>query len=191
MFFTSRYRVLAMLMLAFALSACGNNLMPSDEDERPAVVAGTEGHLPTQKASDFTLSDTSDGSVTLSDYLQGGENAADAVVIYFTMWCSTCAAHTSDIVSTIKPLYADNDVHFLIVDYVSGSVNDTIIEKENNISDSWGLEVLSDYQNVVKDQLHGGMGITVVIDGDGTILYNQDYGNGLKIIEALEQAVSN
>lgn len=191
MFFISKLQMIALLVFTLCLTACGENLLPSDSDKRSSVVAGSEGHLPTQKARDFTIPRTDEQDVTLSNYLAGGSDAADAVLIYFTMWCSTCAAHTSDIVSTIKPLFADKDVHFLIVDYVSGSLADTTIEKENNISDSWGLEVLSDFQNTVKDQLHGGMGVTVVIDGDGTILYNQDYGNGLKVIEALEQAVAN
>lgn len=179
-----------LMFIIFFLSACAD-LKPSDEDKRASVIAGSEGHLPTQKSKDFTLSRTDDQAVTLSNYLETGSDPADAVLIYFTMWCSICAAHTSDIVSTIKPLFVDKKVHFLIVDYVSGSLADTIIEKENNISDSWGLEVLSDYQNIVKDQMHGGMGVTVVIDADGTILYNQDYGNGLKIIEALNLAVTD
>ena len=183
-------KFIGLVLIIFFLSACAD-LKPSDDDERASVVAGSEGHLPTQKSKDFTLSRTDDEDVTLSDYLDTGSDPADAVLIYFTMWCSTCAAHTSDIVSTIKPLFADDNVHYLIVDYVSGSLADTVIEKENNISDSWGLEVLSDNQNIVKDQMHGGMGVTVVIDADGTILYNQDYGNGLKIVEALNEAVAN
>jgi len=177
------------MAFVISLSACAD-LKPSDDDERASVVAGSEGHLPTQKSKDFTLSRSDDQTVTLSNYLEAGNDPADAILIYFTMWCSTCAAHTSDIVSTIKPLFSDKNVHYLIVDYVSGSLADTVIEKENNISDSWGLEVLSDFQNLVKDQFHGGMGVTVVIDGDGTILYNQDYGNGLKIIEELNVAVA-
>ena len=164
--------------------------MPSDSDKRPSVVAGTEGYLPTQKVKDFSLTRTDSEVVNISDYLQDGSDPQDAIVVYFTMWCSTCAAHTGDIVSTIMPLFSNKNVRYLIVDYVSGSIASTIIEKENNISDSWGLEVLSDYQNKVKDQLHGGMGVTVVIASDGEILYNQDYGNGLKVIEALNQAVS-
>ena len=171
------------------LTACGENLLPSNDDKRPAVIAGTEGHLPSQKVSSFTLTSTDNQTVNLSDYLQGGSSPADAVVLYFTMWCSTCAAHTGDIVSTIKPLFAGDNIEYIIVDYVSGSVVDTIREKESNISDSWGLTVLSDYQNIAKDQLHGGMGVTIVIDNDGTIMFNQDYGNGLKVIDALNQAL--
>ena len=178
-------------MCAILVSACGDNLLPSDEDKRPTIVAGTEGHLPTQKSKDFTLSRTDNQDVTLSNYLENGSDASDAILIYFTMWCSTCAAHTSDIVSTIKPLFNNKNIHYLVVDYVSGSLASTIVEKENNISDSWGLEVLSDFQHTVKDQLHGGMGVTIVIDSDGTILYNQDYGNGLKVIDALNQAVDS
>jgi hypothetical protein len=188
MYFINKSLVISLVIM---LAACGENLIPSGEDNRSTVVAGTEGYLPTQKSKDFTLSRTDDQIVTLSNYLETGTDSADAVLIYFTMWCSICAGHTSDIVSTIKPLFADKDLRILIVDYVSGSLADTIIEKENNISDSWGLEVLSDYQNIVKDQLHGSMGVTVVIDGDGTILYNQDYGNGLNVIEALNQAVAS
>ena len=184
------FRLFVLSVGLILLTACGSDLMPSSSDKRPSVVAGTEGHLPTQKAKDFTLDVTDGSTITLSDYLDTGTNASDAVLVYFTMWCSTCAAHTSDIVSSIKPLFTNKDVHYLVVDYVSGSVASTITEKENNISDSWGLEVLSDYQNTVKNQLHGGMGVTVVIDGDGTILYNQDYGNGLNVIEALNQAVA-
>jgi len=183
-------RNIAIFTLVLLMTACGD-LLPSSDDERSAVVAGSEGHLPTQKTKDFALSRTDEQTVTLSSYQASGSDPADAVLIYFTMWCSICAAHTDDIVTTVKPLFEDKDVHFLIVDYVSGSVADTILEKENNISDSWGLEVLSDYQNIVKDQLHGGMGVTVVIDSDGTILYNQDYGNGLNVIDALNVAVAD
>lgn len=187
MFFIKQVSVLVIMIL---LTACGD-LIPSDDDKRSEVVAGSEGHLPSQKAKDFTLTRTDEQTVTLTSYLDAGSDPADAVLVYFTMWCSICAAHTSDIVSTIKPLFVDKNVHILIVDYVSGSVADTISEKESNISDSWELEVLSDYQNIVKDQLHGSMGVTVVIDSDGTILYNQDYGNGLKVIDALNEAVGS
>lgn len=191
MYFIDKLRVISLLVLAIFLTACGDNLMPSGDDKRPPVIAGTEGYLPTQKAKNFTLNRVDEQAVVLANYLDTGSDPADAVLIYFTMWCSTCAAHTSDIVSTMRPLFANDNVRFLVVDYVSGSLADTIREKENNISDSWGLEVLSDYQNIVKDQLHGGMGVTVIIDSDGTILYNQDYGNGLKVIEALNEAIAS
>jgi len=179
---------ISIIVMSLGITACGENLMPSDSDQRPSVEVGSEGHLPTQTIKDFTLTRTDDQDVVLSDYLDGGNDPADAILIYFTMWCSICAAHTGDIASSIKPLYEDYDVRYLIVDYVSGSLEDTISEG-SSISDSWGLEILSDNKNVVKDQLHGGMGVTIVIDGEGTIFYNQDYGNGEKVEEALDQAL--
>ena len=125
------------------------------------------------------------------DDLSGGADGAAVVVVCFTMWCSTCAAHTESLATMIKPTYVDKgrDVRYLIVDYVSESMMDMVAA--NDISPRFGFRVLSDYQNIVKDQLHGGMGVTAVIDNDGTIFYNLDSGTGLKVMEAIDNALAN
>lgn len=178
-----------MSLFAIYLTACGDidhDLLPSDSDQRPNVVAGTIGHLPNQVSADFTINDSQNNLFTLSDYLEGGATPADAVVLYFTMWCPICLGHTDHMFNTIRPQFqTQRNVVFVLVDYISGSVALTrASEIANGYSDS-GFITVADVDQALYKQYHAANGTTVVISGDGTILLNEDYRTGANLIKAL------
>ncbi|MDH5301359.1 MAG: peroxiredoxin family protein [Gammaproteobacteria bacterium] len=175
-----------LLVFLLALTGCQDDLLPSGEDKRPSVIAGSIGHLPTQKIADFTLPSTQGGNLSLSQLVNlDGNNAtpADAVVIYFTMWCSTCTDHANSMVSEVEPTFnGSKNIRYLIVDYVSGSLNTA--SQQLTAPEYSFFDILVDANNSVQNQLHGGMGITVIIDSQGIIHMNQDY-NVVKVVDVL------
>ena len=116
----SFYKQFSIMMIAGVLltcAACGDNLLPSGEDKRPTIQAGSSGGGVGQKAPDFTVTDSNGTTVTLASSLAGHKGA----VYYFTMWCPICDVHMSSMRSSIAPLFPG--VNFYLVDYVSGSVS--------------------------------------------------------------------
>ena len=165
------------ILIAFILYGCNEDLNPSDSDDRPSVQAGSIGHYVGQNAADFTVSDTQGNTLNLSDELL----ANDAVVLYFTMWCPLCDTHMSSIRQNVKPQFPN--VRFLVVDYVSGSAKQS---RSAQLSNGYASEtVIPDTDHILKNQFEGGMGSTIVIDTSGVILMNEDYKQS-KIISVLE-----
>lgn len=175
-----------MSLLALALTACNtDNLAPSDSDKRPAIVAGSTGYLPGQLAADFTLPAVGGGSFTLSENLATGALPAEAVVLYFTMWCPTCDEHMSHMASTVIPQFAGRDVRWVVVDYVSGSVSQTQTMAAANGYLGGAFTLTSDASQAVLRQFSAAMGTTIVIDPTGKILLNEDYRNGANLAAVL------
>lgn len=175
-------RTLAALMMAaalFILAACGDNLAPSGNDQRPAVQTGIVGPAAGQKAADFTVSDTNSATVTLASSLA----ARKAAVFYFTMWCPICDIHMNSIRSTIAPHFPT--VGFYLVDYVSGSVSDAAIAATSSGYAGGGFTTLADIGHVLTNNFLGTMGTTVVVDSTGTILMNEDYRDGSRLHSVL------
>lgn len=173
------------------LGACGSSvtddLLPSNDNLVPPVVPGTIGTAPGQTAPDFTLPDTRGGSLHLADRLAGGAQPADAVVLYFTMWCPVCLAHSDHLLSSIVPRFAGRGtVVYALVDYVSGSVEGArSMEQANGYSGS-PLIVAVDAALQVFSAYHGAMGKVVVIGADGVVRLSEDYRNGEKLAATLE-----
>ncbi len=178
------FRDMRWLLLIFVLllTACGgtmDDLAPSGADKRPAVQCGITGPSVCQYAPDFTLSDTLGNSVTLSTLL----SSSQGVVIYFTMWCPVCDTHMSDMRSVVLPAYPN--VRFLVIDYVSGSVD---AARNAEIASGYagsGFTVLADTHQDVLNLYDGTMGTTVVIDASGVIRMNEDYKDGSRLRAAL------
>jgi len=172
----------ALVLAVLIVSGCNeltNDLDPSGEDKRPAVEANTIGYQPGQIAPDFTVRTTLDEAFTLSDYLNGGSQAKDAVVLYFTMWCPICLAHSDHIYNNLIPQFATRgDVTWLLVDYVSGSVVTARAAETANGYAGSAYTTLVDVDHTVMDSFNTAMGSVVVIGGDGTILLNEDYRSG-------------
>ena len=190
MFFAKYVRALTGLLVLSMLVACDNiedDLFPSGSDKRPVVQPASTGHLPGQKAADFSVSDSRGNTFSLSDHLLGGATPKDAIVLYYTMWCPICLSHTDHMISQLVPHFAGRgDIVFGVVDYVSGTITASSAAETANGYAGSALTVLVDTGQVLFNQFDAAMATTVVIGGDGTVLMNEDYRDGRHLIEALE-----
>jgi len=166
-------RKCCLLLVLFVLAGCGDNLLPSGEDKRPAVQPGSTGSSVGQKASDFSVSDTSGNTVSLSSALASRKG----IVLYFTMWCPICDSHMSNL-RNIIPLFPS--VGFYAVDYVSGTVADSANSAAAN-GFAGSFMVLTDTGHTLLNNFQGTMGTTVVIDSSGIVRMNEDYQNGSRL----------
>lgn len=191
MYCGSLRRLLLLVALLPALAGCNDvtdDLLPSNSDERGAVVAGSIGFLPTQKAADFTVADSLGNTFTLSDHLAGGSAAVDAVVLYFTMWCPVCLSHSDHLYNVVRPQFSGRgNVVYALVDYVSGSVTATRLAALANGYAGSAFVTLADVDQGLLDQFNAAMATVVVIDSSGTILLNEDYRDGSPLVAALDQ----
>lgn len=168
----------SVLLLGLILSGCENikdNLAPESEDKRPSVNSGSSGTAVSQQATDFTIPDTLNNSITMSTELVG----SGGLVFYFTMWCPVCDSHMSHIRSSIIPSYPN--IKFYFVDYVSGSVSLARSAQVSNGYTDPSYTVLVDISQTVLNQYNGTMGTTVVIDSTGTVAMNEDYKDGSRL----------
>ena len=169
-----------LLLLFLALTAC-DDLYPDGDDKRTPVDTTTVGAQVGQIAPEFALFDTQGNTVTMSVELA----SVDAIVLYFTMWCPICDAHMTHLRTQVMPNYPN--VRFLIVDFVSGTVADSLLAQENN--GYTDLTVLVDNTQEVKILYEATMGTTVVIrndGGQGTILMNEYYKDSVKLTQSLD-----
>jgi len=105
----------------------------------------------------------------------------DGIVLYFTMWCPICDSHMSHMRARIIPNFPN--VKFFIIDFVSGTIDDSRTAQENN--GYTDLTVLVDNTQEVLTLYQATMGTTVVIDNAGIVLMNEDYKDGVKLTEVL------
>jgi len=160
-------RIFLVVISSVFLVACNEDLNPSDSDKRAVVIPGSTGNQVGQMAEDFTALDTTGSPLVLTDEL----TANTAVVLYFTMWCPLCDTHMSSLRAKVEPSFPD--IRFLIVDYVSGSVQQS---RSAQLSNGYASEtVLVDNEHKLLDQFEATMGTTIVIDSLGTIKMNEDY----------------
>jgi peroxiredoxin len=173
---------LILFALMLQLAACGggvtDDLLPSGEDKRPDVEPGSVGTQVGQLSPDFSVQDTLDNTHTLSTE----SVSADAVVLYFTMWCPICDSHTSHMRSTIIPDFPN--VGFFLVDYVSGSVS---ASRAAQLSNGYATStVLVDTDQTLFNLYNASMGTVVVVDGTGIVRMNEDYKDGVKLRQTLD-----
>ncbi|HEB81717.1 MAG TPA: redoxin domain-containing protein [Gammaproteobacteria bacterium] len=177
-----KFRYALLLLIGMLLSACGDmtdDLLPSGDDKRPPVEEGTSGTQVGQQAPDFSLYDTLGNSRGLYTELA----TAEAVVLYFNMWCPICDAHASHMRADIMPAFPN--VQFFLVDYVTGSITDSRAAQEaNGYTD---MDVLVDIGQEQFDAYRASMGTTVVIDTAGIVQMNEDYKDGARLRSTLEQ----
>ncbi len=177
MFYARLIAIIALLALA-GCKGITDDLMPSGEDKRPDVEAGSNGTQVGQLSPDFSVQDTLDNTRILSDELA----TSDGVVLYFNMWCPICDAHTSHMRSSIMPDFPQ--VRFFLVDYVSGSV---AVSRAAQLSNGYASSlVLVDADQSLFNMYHASMGTTVVIDSTGIVRMNEDYKDGVKLKEILQ-----
>jgi len=143
--------IIAILMTSVLLSACQEDLLPSND---PLENTNTIKQGSIVEDLSYTLSDGS--QKTFSSEL----SMHDAVVIYFTMWCPVCDSHMSHIRNELVPEYTN--VKFILLDYVSGSIAYTLdAQQANGYLD---FDVIADYNNQLEEYFNGTMATTVVID---------------------------
>ncbi len=165
-----------------------DDLWPSDSDKRPDITVDANGNMPGQKVTDFVISDTLGNEFVLYDHLQGGSKAADVVVLYFTMWCAVCLAHSDDIYNNIIPRFANRGtVVYTLVDFVSGDIDSSRLAELANGYGGFEFVTLVDKQQQLLKQFNATMATVVVIGNDGTVLLNEDYRNGKAFEEVMEQ----
>ena len=170
------FRSFLVLIFALMLSGCGD-LNPSSADLRPPVEPGTIGPAVGQIAPDFALFDTLNNPVSLTTELV----SADAVVLYFTMWCPICDSHMSHMRANIIPNFPN--VKFYMVDYVSGTVE---YSRDAQLANGYAdLDVLVDTIQEVLNLYDATMGSTIVIDNSQTVQMNEDYKDGTRLVEVL------
>ncbi len=159
-----------LLLLLFCLSGCSSDLLPSDKDIRTSQVDE-------QKVS-FRLQ-TTQGELLESQTLL---ESADALVLYFTMWCPVCDSHMSQLSRQFIPVYGN--MRFVVVDYVSGSVSQSL--EAQRASGFLGMTIGVDLDNEVTRTFRGTMATVVVINKEGRLLLNEDYKDGARLKQVLD-----
>lgn len=170
---------ICLLLLTAGCGSLKDDLAPSGADQRSPVVPGSVGSMVGQTAPDFTLSDTLGNPVTLSAVLP----AVRGVVLYFTMWCSTCDTDMTTIKTFLIPNYPN--VRFYAVDYVSGSVAEARASQIDNGYANSGFTVLADTNQSVLISYAATMATTVVIDRNGAVRMNEGFKDAAKLQEVL------
>jgi len=175
----SSFKILGLVLFSTCLSlvcGCGDNLLPSGNDQRPPVQAGSTGSAVGQKAPDFSVSDTNGNTVTLASALAAPRKAA---VFYFTMWCPICDTHMSDIRTSIAPSFPS--VGFYLVDYINGTVADAATAASASGYAGGIFSILADTNHILLNNFQGTMGTTIVVDSTGIIRMNEDYRDGTRL----------
>jgi peroxiredoxin len=173
---------IVLLGISLGMAGCDgitDDLKPSSDDNRPVVEEGSHGTQVSQMSPNFWLEDT----LSVNRGLYNELSKSSGVVLYFTMWCPICDTHMSHMRANVMPNFPD--VSFFLVDFVSGSVT---ASRNAQLSNGYGgIETLADVNQAVFDLYDASMGTTVVIDSDGKIVrMNEDYKDGVKLIETLE-----
>ena len=164
--------LIAALLLVF-LAGCGDLL----DDLNPTGVDKTSSIE--QTAPDFNVYDIDNNPINL--YAELDNPNIDAVVLYFTMWCSICDAEMSHMQSDIIPDFSN--VRFFAVDYHAT----TIAEANANEGNGWPLfTTLADIDNTIENLFNGGMATTVVIDSSRIVRMNETYKYGQRLRPVLE-----
>jgi len=169
---------LTLLLLLAGCQGVTDDLSPSGSDKRPAVQAGSVGTRVGQLSPDFTADDTLYTPHALYTEL----TTADAVVLYFTMWCPICDSHSSHLRKYVVPDFPK--VTFFLVDFVNGSVAAARDAQQRNGYDDF--TVIADVNDSLETLYDASMGTTVVIDAGGIVRMNEDYKDGTKLRETLE-----
>lgn len=159
------------LLINFALIAlltgCQEDLFP--ESEAQPVGPGQVG----ENVDDFSAQLNTGDSFVLNQRLA----QADAVVFYFTMWCSACRGHTSVIKNNFQTNYPNVD--FILVDYVSSTNTYSRSSQQNEGFSSF--DVISDTDGQLENALSGTMGSIVVINTEYKVLMNETFNNANKL----------
>jgi len=170
-------RIIAPITALALLAGCGmmDDLAPSGGDKRGSSSALAPGDT----APEFSMPDIWGQTHTLTGRLAGNRG----VVLYFAMWCPICDSHMQSILR--GPLKNNPDVDFIVVDYVSGTV-----EGAKNAAMAGGYAqspfiILVDERRKVLETYRATMGTTVVIGKDFVIRMLEEYKSQAQLEEIL------
>ncbi len=165
-------KLLSLFTTILLLSGCLEDLNPESKDKRTAA------DLAPSVSQDFTATTTLNEIINLEQELL----TYDALVLYFTMWCPLCDSHMNHMRSQLIKAYPN--ARFLMVDYVSGSISQSY---SSQLANGHGdLTLISDYQQTLLHLYDATMASVIVINDQKSILLNEDYKNGARLIETLE-----
>jgi peroxiredoxin len=150
--------------IALLLSACIEDLAPESKDIR------SSDSFEVKISEDFNITTTTDEVVNLADELANN----DAVVLYFTMWCTTCGGHMDEI--NYKSDSYPN-IRFLLVDFISGSISQAKRQQRDNGYNN--MTTLVDNDNILENMYDGKMAATIVINNQSEIIFNEVYKSRL------------
>ena len=163
------------LVTLMFLTGCQEDLFPESQAQPngPGQVGET--------VSDFNSELNSGDEFQLNQRL--ADTNADAVVFYFTMWCTVCDSHVSVIKNSILPNYTN--VEFILVDYVSSSNSYSRASQQS--SGFTDFDTIVDKGNQLEDALSATMGSIVVIDKNSVVQLNEYFNNSQNLIQVLNQ----
>ncbi|MBF0169895.1 MAG: hypothetical protein HQK87_02200 [Nitrospinae bacterium] len=164
-------------LLILLTTACGgitDDLRPSGADQR-----GGNGNVEPTTIANLSLPSIDGGVIDVASLLEDH----DGVVLYFTMWCPVCDSHMSHLRSAQTSRFPR--VAFVLVDYVSGSVNEARMAATAAGFAGPPFMVAADTAGEAEDRLQATMGTTVVIGPGMRLLLNEDYKDGAKLAETL------
>lgn len=150
--------------IALLLSACIEDLAPESKDIR------SSDSFEVKISEDFNITTTTDEVVNLADELANN----DAVVLYFTMWCTTCGGHMDEI--NYKSDSYPN-IRFLLVDFISGSISQAKRQQRDNGYNN--MTTLVDNDNILENMYDGKMAATIIINNQSEIIFNEVYKSRL------------
>lgn len=174
---SSTIKILLLILLATGLHACKgieDDLLPSGQDLR------TIQHSPRKIGN--MVAQGEEGVINLK---KASAASSQGMVLYFTMWCPICNSHTDHIISKIKPHYPEVD--FYLVDYVNATLDDAQSARDASGYGNSGLILLLDHKNQVQNAFDGTMGIVVVVNPAGEVLLHEDFKDGTKLKQVLNQ----
>jgi peroxiredoxin len=173
----------AVVLLFVGCGEFSDDLFPTDADRREIPETDAVGPRVGQQAPDFSTVNSANDSFQLSSELAG--LTQKAVVLYYAMWCPICNSHLDHMLQVQLPQFPDTK--FIVIDYVSGSVQDV---RSNVVSNGYSkarLTVVADLDNSILDSFEATMGTTVVIDASGIIRMNEDYKDGSRLSQILNE----
>jgi peroxiredoxin len=180
MFFVKNFLIGA-LLFTLGCGSMTDDLRPSSDDKRIVADSSTTGYSVGQEAPFFSVPSVNGGVVTLDDEL----TRADAVALYFTMWCPICDSHMTHLLRNAVKKFPG--VSFIVVDYVSGSASGAKSMAASTGYLNTPFTIVADTDGSLLNMFNATMGTTIVINKSKLVVMNEDYKQGDELRRALEE----
>lgn len=146
------------------LTACVEDLAPESKDIRSSE------DFEIIISDNFNVLSTEEVAIDLEEELANH----DAVVLYFTMWCTTCGGHMDEINYKMDSY---PNVRFLIVDFVSSTMSQSQnYQRDNGYTH---MTTLVDTNDLLQNMYDGKMASSIIINNQKEIQFNEVYKSRL------------